>query len=133
MNSGGGGVFSQVESALSPRSAPASQPTTTPSSSRSTYSITRTQEIIAPATIELASKTNALKTMAVKTNKPPPEPVVEPAAAPQEEWTPLFAAYVEPKDANNLWPIFLILLLIVLITELMRRHRRRRKRRFAQT
>jgi len=92
--------------------------------------IARTQEMVIPETLALATKkTNAPRATAVATNKPPPEPAVEPQAQPPEEFTPFFAAYDTPKDPNNLWPIFLVLLLIILTTELIRRHRRRRKRR----
>ena len=89
-----------------------------------------------PSKIEvlaLARKTNALAVAAVKTNEPVAA-VTEPPAAPPDEWTPALTAYVAPKDAKNLWPVFLIVLLLVLVTELMRRHRRtRRARRFSQS
>ncbi|HKQ38522.1 MAG TPA: hypothetical protein VJ063_10625, partial [Verrucomicrobiae bacterium] len=130
--SSGGGLFSQVESALGSR-APA-QPAMTPNSRvQTSRTITRTQEFVMPETIALATKSNTVRAPAIATNKPPPELAVEPPAAPPEEFTPLFAAYVEPKDATNLLPIFLIMLLIVLTVELMRRHRRRRKRRWVPT
>ena len=83
-------------------------------------------------TIDLARKTNAPRAATVATNKPAAEPPPEaPASAP--DWQPALTGYVAPKDANNLWPAFLIALLLILTTELMRRHRRRRKRRFIPT
>lgn len=128
----GGGVFSQVEGALGIRASPTPMsPNERPAASRT---IARTQELMTPETVVLsAKKTNAPRAVAVTANKPPAERVVEPQAPPPEEFTPLLAAYVEPKDPNNLWPFFLIVLLIVLITELMRRHCHRRKKRFGHS
>ena len=129
MNSGGG-LFSQVENALGTRSTPPAAQMPPAAQITKTYTSSRTQDMVAPATIALAAtKTNTPRQIVLATNKPMPEPPVQAPEAAPEEWTPLLAAYVEPKDANNLWPIFLIMLLVVLTVELMRRHRRRRKRR----
>ena len=133
VSGGGSGIFSQMENALGTRSTPQQQQSGSKPSIAKTYSTPRTQDIVMPETIALATKSNAARIAAVKTNKPP-EIVSEPPPDAPEEWTPTLAAYVAPKDPNNLWPIVLIVLLIVLTTELMRRHRHRRKRRrIAQT
>ena len=118
---GGGGLFSQVENALGTR--PTAKPQANSSSSSRAATLTRSQELFAPATIALASRTNIIRGAAITTNRPPETPVEPPPVA-VEEWTPALTAYVAPKDPSNLWPILLILLLVVLTTELMRRHRR---------
>jgi hypothetical protein len=93
--------------------------------------IARTQEIVMPETLALATKkTNQPKLAVLSNEAAASEPQVE-AAAPEQ--TPVIASYLEPKEPSKIWPIFLILLLIVLITELMRRHRHRRKKRFVHS